>query len=38
MLHEMLRRMAGIDGEPRDELTRYSEAETGSYYCPAVAG
>jgi porphyrinogen peroxidase len=32
ILHEMLRRMAGIDGEPRDALTRYSEAETGGYY------
>ena len=32
VLHEMLRRMAGIDGEPRDELTRYSRAETGAYY------
>jgi putative iron-dependent peroxidase len=32
VLHEMLRRMAGIDGEPRDALTRYSQAETGAYY------
>lgn len=32
VLQEMLRRMAGIDGEPRDELTRYSRAETGAYY------
>lgn len=32
ILHEMLRRMAGIGGEPRDALTRYSEAETGGYY------
>ncbi len=30
-LHEMLLRMAGVDG-PRDALTRYSAAETGAYY------
>lgn len=30
-LHTMLRRMAGADG-PRDALTRYSTALTGSYY------
>lgn len=32
VLHEMLRRMAGQDGQPRDELTRYTTAETGAYY------
>ncbi len=32
VLHEMLRRMAGVDGQPRDALTRYSSAETGAYY------
>lgn len=32
VLQEMLRRMAGIGGEPRDELTRYTTAETGAYY------
>ncbi len=32
VLHDMLVRMAGIGGEPRDALTRYSHAETGAYY------
>jgi putative iron-dependent peroxidase len=31
-LHEMLRRMAGADGRGRDDLTRYTTAETGAYY------
>lgn len=38
ILQEMLRRMAGIDGQPRDELTRYTTAETGAYYfLPSLA-
>lgn len=32
VLHEMLRRMAGADGGGRDDLTRYTTAETGAYY------
>ena len=32
VLHEMLRRMVGVGGEPRDALTRFSRAETGAYY------
>lgn len=32
ILHEMLERMAGIDGEPRDALTLYTAATSGSYY------
>ncbi|MFV0309701.1 MAG: Dyp-type peroxidase [Desertimonas sp.] len=32
ILERMLARMAGCDGEPRDELTRYSRAVTGAYY------
>ena len=32
ILHEMLRRMVGQNGEPRDALTRFSTAVTGSYY------
>ena len=28
----MLLRMAGADGQGRDDLTRYTSAETGSYY------
>ena len=31
-MHLMLQQMAGADGGPRDELTRYTTAETGSYY------
>ena len=31
VMHRMLERMAGIEG-PRDELTRYTHPETGSYY------
>lgn len=31
-LHLMLLRMAGVGDEPRDDLTRYSSAETGAYY------
>lgn len=31
VMHRMLERMAGIEG-PRDELTRYTHADTGSYY------
>lgn len=32
ILQQMLVRMAGIGGQPRDELTRYTSAETGAYY------
>jgi putative iron-dependent peroxidase len=32
VLHEMLRRMAGADGGGRDDLTRFTTAETGAYY------
>ncbi|MFV0464387.1 MAG: Dyp-type peroxidase [Nostocoides sp.] len=32
VLHTMLQRMAGQRGEPRDELTRYTSATSGSYY------
>ena len=32
VLHEMLRRMVGADGGGRDDLTRYTTAETGAYY------
>lgn len=32
VLHEMLLRMAGADGAGRDDLTRYTTAETGAYY------
>ena len=32
VLHEMLRRMVGADGGGRDDLTRYTSAETGAYY------
>jgi putative iron-dependent peroxidase len=36
-LHRMLVQMAGADGGPRDALTRYAVALTGSYYfVPAV--
>ncbi|MCA0436475.1 MAG: Dyp-type peroxidase [Actinobacteria bacterium] len=31
-LADMLHRMAGIGGEPRDELTRYTVALSGAYY------
>ena len=31
-LHDMLESMAGVGDHPRDELTKYSNAETGSYY------
>lgn len=31
-LHDMLLSMAGANGQPRDELTRFANAETGSYY------
>lgn len=31
-LHSMLLRMAGQNGEPRDDLTRYTAAHTGAYY------
>jgi porphyrinogen peroxidase len=31
-LHDMLLRMAGVDGQGRDDLTRYTTAETGAYY------
>ena len=38
-LEEMLRQMAGADGGPRDALTYFTDAETGSWYvCPSVAG
>ncbi|AZA14370.1 Dyp-type peroxidase [Corynebacterium choanae] len=34
---EMLRRMLGLDGGPRDALTYFSEAVTGAWYvCPSV--
>lgn len=37
VMHRMLERMAGIEG-PRDELTRYTHPDTGSYYLlPPVA-
>lgn len=37
VLHTMLESMAGVDNGPRDELTRYTTALTGSYYfCPAI--
>ncbi|RRJ86464.1 Dyp-type peroxidase [Gulosibacter macacae] len=32
ILHTMLERMAGQGGEPRDDLTRYTTANTGAYY------
>ena len=32
VLHEMLERMAGADGNGRDDLTRYTTAVTGAYY------
>jgi putative iron-dependent peroxidase len=32
VLHEMLLHMAGADGKGRDDLTRYTTAETGAYY------
>lgn len=36
-MEEMLRRMAGADGGPRDELTRFTDAISGSWYvCPSV--
>lgn len=36
-MHRMLEQMAGIDGGPRDALTRYSTPLTGAYYfVPAV--
>ncbi len=31
-MHRMLEQMAGIDGGPRDALTRFSSALTGAYY------
>ncbi|KLO64034.1 hypothetical protein AA983_05110 [Dermacoccus sp. PE3] len=31
-LHDMLESMAGVGDYPRDALTKYSNAETGSYY------
>ena len=38
-LEEMLRRMAGADGGPRDRLTEFTDALTGSWYvCPSNAG
>jgi putative iron-dependent peroxidase len=37
VMHRMLERMAGIEG-PRDELTRYTHPDTGSYYVlPSIA-
>lgn len=32
ILQMMLERMAGIGGEPRDDLTRFTRAHTGAYY------
>ena len=38
-LEEMLRRMAGADGGPRDRLTEFTDALTGAWYvCPSVEG
>lgn len=38
VLHDMLVRMAGGDGGGRDDLTRYTTAETGAYYfLPAMS-
>lgn len=37
IMQRMLERMAGIEG-PRDELTRYTRADTGSYYVLPPAG
>jgi porphyrinogen peroxidase len=38
VLHDMLLRMAGADGRGRDDLTRYTTAETGAYYfLPALS-
>jgi putative iron-dependent peroxidase len=34
----MLDRMAGVDGGPRDELTRYTSPETGAYYFVPALG
>ncbi|MGN6693564.1 MAG: Dyp-type peroxidase [Aquihabitans sp.] len=37
VMHRMLERMVGIEG-PRDELTRHTHPETGSYYVlPAIS-
>jgi putative iron-dependent peroxidase len=37
VMHRMLERMVGIEG-PRDELTRYTHPDTGSYYVlPPIA-
>ncbi|AZA10583.1 Dyp-type peroxidase [Corynebacterium gerontici] len=34
---EMLRRMAGADGGPRDEITRFTEPVSGAWYvCPSI--
>ena len=38
ILHTMLQRMAGQDGQPRDDLTRYTAARTGAYYVLPAAG
>ena len=36
-MEEMLRRMAGADGGPRDEITRYTDAIAGGWYvCPSI--
>jgi putative iron-dependent peroxidase len=36
-LHDMLKQMGGLDGGPRDALTRFSTPLTGAYYfCPSV--
>jgi len=36
-LDRILRRMAGCDGEPRDEMTRSVSAPTGAYFVlPAI--
>ncbi|OKL46613.1 hypothetical protein BSR29_07270 [Boudabousia liubingyangii] len=32
IMQTMLERMAGLDGGPRDALTRFSHADTGAYY------
>jgi porphyrinogen peroxidase len=32
VLHQMLEHMAGVDGNGRDDLTRYTTALTGAYY------
>ncbi len=36
-MEEMLRRMAGADDGPRDQITRYTDAISGAWYvCPSI--